>query len=79
MAGPGSVTRGMTTGTFQPVQRKLPLEVHLLAMKRTVAILSMLFCLERAQAQVPDTFALRKAVSNRDTIVYTRIIRLAGC
>jgi pimeloyl-ACP methyl ester carboxylesterase len=64
----------MTTGTFQPVQRKLPLEVHVHATKRTVAVFSMLFCLERVQAQVPDTFALRKAVSNRDTIVYARVI-----
>ena len=44
-------------------------------MKRTVAVLSMLLCLGRVQAQEPETYVLRQAVSNRDTIVYTRVIR----
>ena len=52
-----------------------PLEVHRLAMKRTVAVLSMLFCLGRVQAQEPETYVLHQAVSNRETIVYTRVIR----
>jgi pimeloyl-ACP methyl ester carboxylesterase len=47
-------------------------------MTRTVAVLAMLFCVGRVQAQVPDTFVLRQAVSNRDTIVYTRVIRVDG-
>jgi pimeloyl-ACP methyl ester carboxylesterase len=65
----------MPRRSFHTGQEKLPLEVHGLTMKRSAAVLSTLFCLGRAQAQVPDTFALHKAVSNRDTIVYTRIIR----
>ena len=44
------------------------------AMKRTVAVLSMLLCLEWVQAQVPDSLVLRQAVSYRDTIVYTRVV-----
>lgn len=35
----------------------------------------MLFCLGRVQAQEPETYVLRQAVSNRETIVYTRVIR----
>jgi antitoxin component YwqK of YwqJK toxin-antitoxin module len=35
----------------------------------------MLFCLGLAQAQAPDTYVLHQAVSNRKTIVYTRVIR----
>jgi len=46
----------------------------LVAMKRTVAILSVLFCLGM-QAQENETYVLRQAVSNRETIVYTRAIR----
>ena len=44
-------------------------------MRRTVAVFSMLFCLGRTQAQEPETYVLRQAVSNRETIVYTRVIR----
>ncbi len=44
-------------------------------MKRTIAVLSTLFCLGRAEAQEPETYVLRQAVSNRETIVYTRVIR----
>lgn len=40
-----------------------------------VAVLSMLSCIGRVQAQDPETYVLRQAVSNRDTIVYTRVIR----
>jgi hypothetical protein len=46
----------------------------LVAMKRTVAVLSVLFCLG-VQAQEPETYVLHQAVSNRETIVYTRVIR----
>jgi Putative esterase/MORN repeat variant len=44
-------------------------------MTRIVAALSMLSCLGLVPAQAPETYVLRKAVSNRDTIVYTRSIR----
>ena len=46
----------------------------LVAMKRTVAILSVLFCLG-VQAQEPEIYKLHKMVSNRESIVYTRAIR----
>ena len=39
------------------------------------AALPALFCLGLPQAQSPDTYVLRRAVSNRETIVYTRVIR----
>ena len=39
------------------------------------ADLSMLFCLGRAQAQEAETYVLHQTVSNRQTIVYTRVIR----
>ena len=44
-------------------------------MKRAVAVLSMLFYLARAQAQETETYVLRQAVSNRETINYKRVIR----
>jgi pimeloyl-ACP methyl ester carboxylesterase len=44
-------------------------------MNRTAAVLSMLFCLGPVQVQEPETYVLHKAVSNRETIVYTRVIR----
>ncbi|MBI5083964.1 MAG: hypothetical protein HZB13_05130 [Acidobacteria bacterium] len=44
-------------------------------MKRTAAVLSMLFCLARAQTPETETYLLRQAVSNRESIVYTRVIR----
>jgi antitoxin component YwqK of YwqJK toxin-antitoxin module len=44
-------------------------------MKRTAAVLSMLFCLGRMRAQEADTYVLNQVVSNRETIVYTRVIR----
>jgi pimeloyl-ACP methyl ester carboxylesterase len=47
-------------------------------MKRTAAVLSVLFGLGRAQAQEAETYILRQAVSNRETIVYTRVIRFDG-
>jgi pimeloyl-ACP methyl ester carboxylesterase len=47
-------------------------------MKRTVATLTMLFCLGRAQAQETETYVLRQTVSNRETIVYTRVIEFDG-
>jgi pimeloyl-ACP methyl ester carboxylesterase len=43
-------------------------------MKQTAAILSILFCLGQVQAQETETYVLRQAVSNRQTIVYTRVI-----
>ncbi len=46
-----------------------------LAMKHTLAVLSTLFCLGWVQEQEPGTYVLHKAVSNRETIVYTRVIR----
>ncbi len=46
-------------------------------MTRTVAVLSMLCCLGLANAQEPETYVLRQAVSNRETIVYTRTIRFS--
>jgi pimeloyl-ACP methyl ester carboxylesterase len=45
-------------------------------MTRTVAVLSMLVCVGQAQAQDVETYVLRQAVSNRETIVYTRTIRV---
>jgi hypothetical protein len=45
-------------------------------MTRTVAVLSMLVCVGQAQAQDTETHVLRHAVSNRETIVYTRTIRV---
>ncbi|MFN7987551.1 MAG: PHB depolymerase family esterase [Thermoanaerobaculia bacterium] len=47
-------------------------------MRRAVAVLSTLFCLGRAEAQEPETYVLRQAVSNRETVVYTRVIRFDG-
>lgn len=44
-------------------------------MKRTAAVLSMLFCLGRVRAQEPETYVSHQAVSNRETIVFTRVIR----
>jgi pimeloyl-ACP methyl ester carboxylesterase len=44
-------------------------------MARAVAVLSMLVCVGQAQAQDTETYVLRQAVSNRETIVYTRTIR----
>jgi len=35
----------------------------------------MLFCLGRVQAQETETYVLRQSVSNRETIVYARVIR----
>jgi hypothetical protein len=35
----------------------------------------MLFCPGRAQAQETETYLLHQAVSNRETIVYRRVIR----
>ena len=49
--------------------------VHLLAMKRTAAVLSMMFIVGRTQAQEVETYVLNQVVSNRETIVYTRVIR----
>jgi hypothetical protein len=43
-------------------------------MKRSATVLSMLFCLARAQAQETETYVLHQAVSNRETIVYRRVI-----
>jgi pimeloyl-ACP methyl ester carboxylesterase len=44
-------------------------------MNRAAVVLSMFVCVRLAHAQAPETYVLRKAVSNRDTIVYTRHIR----
>ncbi len=49
----------------------------LITIKRTVAILSVVFCLG-VKAQEPETYLLHQAVSNRETIVYTRVIRYDG-
>jgi pimeloyl-ACP methyl ester carboxylesterase len=43
-------------------------------MTRTAAALAILLCLGRAQAQETETYLLRQAVSNRETIVYRRLI-----
>ncbi len=43
-------------------------------MTRTAAALAILCCLGRAQAQDTETYVLRHTVSNRETIVYTRVI-----
>ncbi len=40
----------------------------------TAAALTILFCLGRAHAQETETYLLRQAVSNRETVVYTRVI-----
>ena len=47
-----------------------PLDVHWLAMKRTAAVLSMLFALGRAQAQETETYVLHQAVSNRERLQF---------
>ncbi len=47
-------------------------------MKRTAAVLSILFCLGPVQAQDTETYVLHQAVSNRETTVYTRVIRFDG-
>jgi len=44
-------------------------------MKRTASALTVLSCLGQAQAQETDTDVLHQAVSKRETIVYTRVIR----
>jgi hypothetical protein len=44
-------------------------------MKRSAAVLSLLFCLGRAQAREVETYLLHQAVSNRETIVYRRVIQ----
>jgi hypothetical protein len=44
-------------------------------LRAVAAVLSILFCLGRVQAQETETYVLRQAVSNRETIVYTRVIR----
>ena len=41
-------------------------------MKRTAAVLSMLFCLGGVQAQDTETYVLHQAVSNRETILLVR-------
>jgi hypothetical protein len=41
-------------------------------MTRTAAALTVLFCLGHARAQETETYVLRRTVSNRETIVYTR-------
>jgi pimeloyl-ACP methyl ester carboxylesterase len=43
-------------------------------MKRTAIALSMLFSLGWSQAQETETYVLSQAVSNRETIVYKRVI-----
>jgi pimeloyl-ACP methyl ester carboxylesterase len=43
-------------------------------MKSAASVLSALVCLVGLQAQSRETYVLRRAVSNRDTIVYTRVI-----
>jgi pimeloyl-ACP methyl ester carboxylesterase len=45
---------------------------------RRAAALSVLFCLGQAHAQEPETYELNHAVSNRETIVYRRLIRFDG-
>ena len=50
-----------------------PTVIH--RMTRTAAALSMLCCLGWSHAQDTDTYVLHKAVSNRETIVYRRVIR----
>jgi pimeloyl-ACP methyl ester carboxylesterase len=44
-------------------------------MKRTFAVFSMLLWMESVRAQEPETYVLRQAVSNRETLAYTRVIR----
>ncbi len=51
---------------------------HRLDMKRTAVALTAMLCLGLAQAQETDTYVLRQAVSNRETVVYTRVIRFDG-
>ena len=43
-------------------------------MKRITAVLSMLLCLGRMEAQQGETYVLNQVVSNRETIVYRRVI-----
>jgi pimeloyl-ACP methyl ester carboxylesterase len=43
-------------------------------MKRTAAALAFLCCLGQAQPQETETYVLHQAVSNRETVVYTRAI-----
>ena len=50
-------------------------EVHGLDMKQTAAAFTVLFCLRQAQAQESETHVLHQVVSNRETTVYTRVIR----
>ena len=64
---------GVATHT-SPYSTEATYEVRLPDIKCMLAGLSMLFCMERVKAQVPDSLTLRHAVSNRDTIVYTRVI-----
>jgi hypothetical protein len=45
-------------------------------MTRAVVVLSMLLCVGHVHAQDAEIYVLRQAVSNRETIVYTRTIRL---
>jgi hypothetical protein len=47
-------------------------------MTRTAAALAVLGCLGRAQAQETETYVLRQTVSNRETIVCTRVIEFDG-
>jgi hypothetical protein len=44
-------------------------------MRHATAVLSMLVCLGWTQAPDAETYRLTKAVSNRETVVYTRVIR----
>jgi len=43
-------------------------------MKRITAVLSMLLCLGRMESQQGETYVLNQVVSNRETIVYRRVI-----
>ena len=47
-------------------------------MTRIAAALTILLCLGHAQAQEAETYLLRQAVSNRETIVYRRVIQFDG-
>jgi hypothetical protein len=47
-------------------------------MTRTFAALTVLCCLGHARAQETETYVLRQTVSNRETIVYTRVIEFDG-
>jgi|WetSurMetagenome_2_1015567.scaffolds.fasta_scaffold49644_3 hypothetical protein len=44
-------------------------------MKRAVAAVGMLCCVGWSHAQDPEPFVLRVAVSNRESVVYRRVIR----